>query len=199
VDDPSFRVRGAYFESCNCDAICPCRMVGGIPGGRSTHGICFGVLSWAIAEGALGDVDLAGLKVVLVCRYDDDEPGSPWSIVLHVDARGDAEQRAALATIFLEGIPHFPWTRKARDLIDVRASAIEIDGTHVRVGSAISVRATRRVETEQPVACGIPGYERPGYELYADELRVDDDPFAWELTDVCAFAGDFDYEPPKAA
>ncbi|MFL5406640.1 MAG: hypothetical protein ACJ79O_12365 [Myxococcales bacterium] len=27
----SWRIAGAYFESCNCKAICPCRMVGGVP------------------------------------------------------------------------------------------------------------------------------------------------------------------------
>ena len=43
---------GTYFESCNCDAICPCRRIDGIPGGRSTHGLCLGVLSWVIHEGA---------------------------------------------------------------------------------------------------------------------------------------------------
>jgi hypothetical protein len=26
----AYRVRGSYFESCNCEAICPCRMVGGV-------------------------------------------------------------------------------------------------------------------------------------------------------------------------
>jgi Putative transposase len=41
-----WRIAGRYFESCNCDAICPCRMVGGIPGGRSTYGECYGVLAW---------------------------------------------------------------------------------------------------------------------------------------------------------
>ena len=51
-----WRIRGSYFESCNCDAICPCRMVGGRKGGRSTHGICFGVLSWLVEEGHAGDV-----------------------------------------------------------------------------------------------------------------------------------------------
>jgi Protein of unknown function (DUF1326) len=199
VGDLSFRVRGAYFESCNCDAICPCRMIGGVPGGRSTHGICFGVLSWQIADGFLDDVDLGGLNVALVCRYDDDEPGSPWSIVLHVDELGDERQRTALEHIFLTGIPHLPWIRKARHLIGVRTSKIEIDGTHLRVGSEISLHATRRVETNLPVACGIPGYDRSGYELYADELRVDDDPFAWELSGNCAFAGDFDYASPSSA
>jgi hypothetical protein len=189
----SFRVRGAYFESCNCEAICPCRMIGGVPGGRSTYGICFGALSWRIDEGQLDAVDLSNLGVVLVCRYDDDEPGSPWSIILHLDAQADGDQRDALAHIFLEGIPHLPWIRKARNLIDVRISDIEIDGASVRVGNAVSMRATQRVDTEQPVACGIPGYERTGYELYADELRVEDDPFAYALQGNCAYVSDFDY------
>ena len=38
----SWRIRGTYFESCNCDAICPCRRIDGVPGGRSTHGVCLG-------------------------------------------------------------------------------------------------------------------------------------------------------------
>ena len=46
-----WRIRGTYFESCNCDAICPCRRINGVPGGRSTHGVCMGVLSWLIDEG----------------------------------------------------------------------------------------------------------------------------------------------------
>ena len=188
-----FRVRGSYFESCNCEAICPCRMIGGVPGGRSTYGICMGVLSWRIEQGRLGASDLGGLNVALVCRYDDDEPGSPWSIVLHVDERADTQQRQALEHIFLHGIPHLPWIRKLRRLVDVRFSEIEIDGAHLRIGSAVSAHATRRVESSVPVACRIPGYERLGYELYADELRVHDDPFSWELGGNCAYVSDFDY------
>jgi len=172
-------------------------MVGGVPGGRSTYGICFGALSWRIDEGHLEDVDLSGFNVVLVCRYDDDEPGSPWDIVLHVDAQGDAEQRSALSHIFLEGIPHLPWIRKARNLIDVRVSDIVIDGAHVRVGRDVLMHATRPVETELPVACGIPGYGRLGHELYADELTVDDEPFQWSLAGNCAYVGDFDYASPS--
>ncbi|HUJ91078.1 MAG TPA: DUF1326 domain-containing protein [Gaiellaceae bacterium] len=197
-----YRVRGAYFESCNCEAICPCRMVGGVLGGRSTYGVCFGVLSWRIDEGHRGDVDLAGLMAALVVRYDDDEPGSPWTVLLHVDARASEEQREALAQVFLggEGGPHvskLPWVRKARHLIGVRASAIELvpdgDGYRLLVGSAVSLRATTAVDTALPVACGIPGYDRVGRELYADELVVDDEPFAWELSGNCAYASDFDY------
>ena len=70
---PAWRISGSYLESCNCDAICPCRRIGGEAGGRSTYGVCQGALSWAIEQGYAGDEDLAGLAVVLACRYDDDE------------------------------------------------------------------------------------------------------------------------------
>ncbi|HVM56480.1 MAG TPA: DUF1326 domain-containing protein, partial [Gaiellaceae bacterium] len=155
-----------------------------------------------IDEGHVGDVDLAGLLAALVVRYDDDEEGSPWSVLLHVDARADDAQREALAQVFLGGAggPHvskLPWVKKARHLIGVRTSPIELvpDGVgyRLRVGSAVSLRATVPVETDVPVACGIPGYDRAGRELYADELVVDDEPFTWELAGNCAYASDFDY------
>src|SRR5436189_3298406 len=59
----SWNIRGSYFESCNCDAICPCRRIDGAHGGRSTHGLCVGVLAWSIAAGEADGVDLAGLPV----------------------------------------------------------------------------------------------------------------------------------------
>ena len=68
-----WRLAGTYLEACNCDAICPCRTIGGVPGGRSTHGICLGVLSWFVEEGHADDVDLSKTAVALVCR--DNEPG----------------------------------------------------------------------------------------------------------------------------
>jgi hypothetical protein len=58
----SWRIRGTYFESCNCEAICPCRRIDGVPGGRSTHGLRTGVLSWLIEEGAAGGTNLSGVS-----------------------------------------------------------------------------------------------------------------------------------------
>src|SRR4051794_39393755 len=80
---------GTYLEACNCDVICPCRRVGGRAGGDSTYGICVGALSWAIERGQAGDLDLAGRRVVLVSRYDDDEEGSPWDFLLYIDESAD--------------------------------------------------------------------------------------------------------------
>jgi len=196
-----WRISGFYFESCNCDAICPCRMVGGVRGGRSTHGICLGALSWRIDEGHAGPLDLGGLSVALTLRYDDDETGSPWTFVLHVDDRGDEPQRQALEAIFLGRLGgvhvlELPWVRKPSHLVAVRASTIEIrEGPphELRVGEAVSLVASRPIETEETVACIVPGYDRPGTELFADALVVSDDPFEWEFAGNCAFAGTFDY------
>jgi hypothetical protein len=202
MDAVKYFVEGSYFESCNCDPICPCRMVDGIKGGRSTYGICFGALAWRVERGLVGDVDVSGLATVLVVRYDDDEPGSPWTIVLHVDASGSTQQRAALADVFLGtlGGPKvgvLPWVRKARHLLEVRTDAIELvpdgEGYLLGVGDAVRAHASRLAAPDSAVRCGIPGYEEPGRELVADQLLVQDDPFSWELKENCAFASRFAY------
>lgn len=94
----SWRIRDSYFESCNCDAICPCRRIDGAPGGRSTHGICTGVLSWLIEEDVADGIDLSGLPVALAIRHSDDEPGSPWTWILYLDAgAADGDASVVLA------------------------------------------------------------------------------------------------------
>jgi len=45
----------------------------------------------------------------------------------------------------------------------------------------------------EPVACGIPGLDRPGQEVRADILRVNTGPLSWEWSDRCGFATDYDY------
>jgi hypothetical protein len=127
-----WHIRGSYFESCNCDAICPCRRIDDVPGGRSTHGICTGVLSWLIDEGHAAETDLAGLTVALAIRYDDDEPGSPWSWILYLDEGASEKQLTALEDIFTgrlggDAQTHFPWAWKASELLAVRPVAIELD------------------------------------------------------------------------
>src|SRR5690348_3729064 len=126
-----WHIQGSYFESCNCDAICPCRRIDGVTGGRSTHGICAGVLTWLIEEGAAGETDLAGLPVALALRYDDDEPGSPWTWILYLDERASEQQQAELEAIFTgrlggDALEHFPWAWKASHRVAVRRAEIEL-------------------------------------------------------------------------
>jgi hypothetical protein len=196
-----WHISGDYFESCNCDAICPCRTVGSVPGGRSTHGICFGVLSWLVRDGALDGLGLSGLAAAFSIRYDDDEPRSPWDFTVYVDERGSPEQRDALAAILtgkLGGdVMRLPWNSKPSNEIAVRPARIDLavaeHGNELRVGSAIELTASRPVETDERVSCGIPGHHIAGTEYYADRLAVDDAPFEWELSGNCAYVSTFAY------
>jgi hypothetical protein len=79
----------------------------------------------------------------------------------------------------------------------VRRARIEL--SHVprrwsmRAGTYLTVRAGTLVEAPAPVACGIPGLDRPGQEVIAGTFRVDDAPLSWELHGRCGFATDFAY------
>jgi len=199
----NWTVEGTYLESCNCDAICPCRRIGGVPGGRSTSGVCLGALSWRIERGDADGVDLGGLAVALVYWYDDDEPGSPWRFSLHVDDRAGEEQHAALTGIFLgrsgggTRVQGLPWVRKPATLLAVESSRIELEHRSerrfLRVAERVTLAIRGPVETEQTVSCIVPGHDREGTELYADELRVDDEPFQAEFRGNCAFTTGFAY------
>jgi hypothetical protein len=192
VGGVSFRIAGTYLEACNCDAICPCRRIDGAAGGRSTHGICFGALSWRVDVGSVGEVDLAGSGAVMTFSYDDDVRGSPWTLVLHVD--GPAE----LGEILLgrhggDHVETLSWIRKPTASGEVRRAPIAFGKGEVRAGEAVHLRATTPFPTDSAVSCIVPGHDRPGTELVNDEVVVGDGVFDFELHGTCAFTRAFDY------
>lgn len=188
----SFRIAGQYLEVCNCEAICPCRRVNGVPGGRSTYGVCFGALTWRVDEGVAGEVDLSGARAVMTFSYDDDEPGSPWTLVLHVD--GPAELGEILMGRLGGGhLGELPWVRKPTASAEVREARIAFDSEEVRVGQEVLVRASTPYATDATVSCIVPGHDRPGTELVNDDVIVDDGRFAFELHGTCGFRREFEY------
>jgi hypothetical protein len=197
-----WRISGSYLEACNCEAICPCRRIGGRTGGRSTYGECLGALSWIVETGQAGDVELTGMRAVLVMRYHDDEPGSPWTYALFVDARGTEAQRSAMADIFTGRLggtarKQFPWVFKDGDLQEVEALEIEIDHTPgrgwFRAGSKVEVRVREPVPDQETVTCIIPGHHRAGRELFSDSIDINTGPLVLSVKGRCAYETTYDY------
>ena len=197
-----WKISGTYLEACNCDPICPCRAVDGRKGGRSTYGECLGALSWRIQEGHAGAVDLAGLAAVMATRYHDDEPGSPWSFHLYIDEGGSEPQRVAITQILTGQLggtvaEHFPWVWKESELLGVHPARIEIDHTPgrgwFRAGGEVTVRVREPFADQGTVTCVIPGHDREGTEIVAEELRVEAEPLGYELEDVCGYESTFEY------
>ncbi len=195
-----WHVRGSYYEACNCNAVCPCRREGDRQGGRSTSGECDFVLSWWITDGAIDGRDLAGRKVVLVGHYSDDEPSSPWTVSVVVDADATPEQVADIADIFLGRLGGDTERQYGSSITEVLGiHQADIDLVHERgrwrigVDKRIEVRSVRPAESDGPVTCGIPGHGQPGTEMVSDVLTVDLDAFQWDLTSRCSFECAFDY------
>jgi len=191
---------GTYFEVCNCDAICPCRQLDGAPGGASSYGDCRFALSWLVEHGHFDEVNLAGMSVVMVGWYDDAEPHSPWRVALYVDENTDHMQFEALTAIFLGragGTPMRNFANAISEVHHVRRARIELSHQRkrwrIRVDRFVSVTATRPVETEQVVSCGIPGHDQAGEEVIAGQYVVDDDPLSWHFKGRCGYSASFDY------
>jgi hypothetical protein len=121
--------------------------------------------------------------------------------VLYVDERADEAQFAALSAIFLGragGTVAAQYGPAIGDVHAVRRARIAVE--HVAPRKRIDVSGYITVEAEElasepgEVACGIPGLDRPGTELYNDVARSDDPELRWEVRGRGAsFATDFDY------
>jgi hypothetical protein len=194
---PAWSVSGPYFETCNCEAVCPCRRQDGLPGGRSSYGDCRFLLTWRVAEGRWGELDLSGRTVAMAGFYDDDEAGSPWRVILYVDPGASDGQREALASIFLgrAGGDVF-FTANIAEVVAVRSAGIEIDFSRgrerVRVEGYAAARTQKLADFDGVVSCGIPGHHHPGQELIVD-ADLKDEVLEWSYEGRCGFATDYAY------
>ncbi len=97
-----------------------------------------------------------------------------------------------------DALAHFPWAWKASELVEVRRAAIEVDHTRarqwLRIRDHVTVRIRDRHHGPEAVSCIVPGHERTGEELVADELVVADGPLNFEFAGVCGYASTFDYD-----
>jgi hypothetical protein len=91
----AFSVSGTYFETCNCDAACPCIFTN-----APTNGDCMLLVAWHIATGTYGDAKLDGLNAALAVYSPGHMLKGGWKVALYVDERADAKQRDALTGVF---------------------------------------------------------------------------------------------------
>lgn len=97
VDIPEWRLRGDWWDLCNCAIGCPC-----VFSSPPTLGYCEGVLTWLIRDGHYGSVSLGGdLAVVLVIHFEGTVFEKNREFGFLIDERANPEQREALKNIFL--------------------------------------------------------------------------------------------------
>jgi hypothetical protein len=201
----SWRIAGPYFESCNCDAICPCRRVDSRSG--SAVDLCQFALAWTVTEGHFEDIDLGGRQAVMVGYWEPDGSDWPWTVGIFVDAAASDTQREALAGILTGrygGTPSRQYAAAIVTFLFTEPAEISIDhapgGQSINVRGHVSARAKTRYSTDARVSCGIPGHERDGYEVVMEGLDVHAEGMDFSYSGNCGFSASYDYrsdsDPP---
>src|ERR671919_77000 len=88
-------IRGNYFESCNCEAACPCVFLS-----PPSTGECTVLIGWHIEQGDFGNINLGGLNVALAAHSPGHMLEVQWKAALYLDERADQGQQESLIQIF---------------------------------------------------------------------------------------------------
>lgn len=92
----AWKVEGDYFDTCNCNPVCPCIFLF-----DPDPGFCDDVAAWHIERGEFNETNLDGLNVAAFLH----SPGNMakvgnWEVALYLDSKANDKQADALTKIF---------------------------------------------------------------------------------------------------
>ena len=153
----AWSLTGTYFESCSCDAICPCTWSG--LSARATNDRCNFLLAFKIERGEVDGVDVSGLGFGMLGDTPAVMNEGNWRVGLFLDAAASDEQRAKLGAVLggeLGGPPAMLGPLIGEFLgVEVAPIAIEEAGGrhHVRIGDFVDVEVAEYTagELAEPV------------------------------------------------
>ncbi len=194
----SWRLKGTYFEACNCETACPCVFLS-----PPTEGECTVLIVWHLDEGHFGDVSLNDLNVALAVHSPGHMAEVKWKAALYVDERASAAQREALTKIFggRAGGHLGRIAQHVGEVLEMRNISIEYrtDGKQrsVRLGNvadatiqAIEGPAGDVAISGHPLAIA-PGF--PAVVARSERLHYQDHGYRWEISKRNGFYSPFEY------
>jgi hypothetical protein len=205
-----WRIVGDFVDFCKCSVPCPCTF-----GQPPTEGDCEGIIGYRVREGNYGDVDLSGLNLVGIARFE----GNIWDedvrldMGMIVDERADERQREALQMIFggqaggwpgefgsmigeVRGVEYVPITFEIAD--DLAYWAAEVPGKATARAEALTGPTT-------PPGQRVQVHNSPGAEVgpgqvatwgRATAARADGFGFKWEWDGRSSKHFPFDWSGP---
>lgn len=196
----AWNLSGTYFESCNCEAACPCVFLG-----PPTTGECTALVGWHIDDGEYEGQRLDGLNAALAVHSPGHMAETPWLVALYLDDQASEAQAEALGAIFSGAAGGHPAALATHigEVLGVVTAPITFDGDDssraMRIGevadakiAAMAGQGGAQVTIENhPLAIA------PGQALTAgrsDHLRYTDHGYEWELSNGNGFFSGFAYE-----
>jgi len=195
----SWHVQGTFFESCNCEAVCPCFFLG-----PPTEGECTSLIAWHIDDGKDGEVVLDGLNVAAAVYSPGPMPTTEWRLALYLDERASDAQKQSLMRIFggqAGGHPELlaSFIGEVLGVADAaiayraegRSRSVTIDGVGAMAIEAIEGQGGGEATISGHPLCVAPG--QPGVVARSTHLRYADHGMSWNITDKNGLYSPFVY------
>ncbi|MGI8755528.1 MAG: DUF1326 domain-containing protein [Acidimicrobiales bacterium] len=196
----AWTLSGSYFESCNCEAACPCVFLS-----PPTTGECTAIVGWHIDVGAYEGLAVDGLNVALAVHAPGHMAQTQWRVALYLDDRASEAQGTALGAIFSGAAGGHLAVLGAHigEVMGAVSAAITFDADEssraMRIGDVadVKINAIAGQDAAQVTVANHPLAISPGYEVVtarSDHLRFTDHGYEWELSERNGFFAPFAYQ-----
>lgn len=195
----SWDVKGQYFESCNCEAACPCVFLS-----PPTEDECTVLVGWHIDNGTFEGTSLDGLNVAMAVVSPGHMAQVQWQAALYFDDRATEAQGQALGQIFSGQAGGHP-SRLATHIGEVLGAGpatIEFESAGKKVSMKIAGIADVAIEAAvgqgdgDITVGGHPLAISPGFAAVvsrSDHLTYNDHGLSWDLAEKNGFYSPFQY------
>ena len=190
---------GTYFETCNCEAACPCVFTS-----PPTQGDCTALVAWHINKGRFGEVALDGLNVALAVHAPGTMVQTKWKVAAYFDDNASDAQNEALHAIFsgkagghpavlasfigeIVGAKNVPMRYRA----DGKNSSLSIPGIAEAEIEALEGQGGQPIRIDNHPLCIAPG--KPATVARSKNFHYTDFGFDWKLSGRNGFISDFTY------
>jgi len=139
----AWQLEGKYFESCSCDAVCPCTWSGFTA--KATLDRCRALLAYHVESGEIDGVDVSGLSFALFLDAPPVMSQGNWRVGVFLDENASDSQAAQLGTVLSgqAGGPPAMLSPLIGEMLGVEKVRITYSedgrGHHARIGDATDV------------------------------------------------------------
>jgi hypothetical protein len=195
-------LEGTYFETCNCEAACPCVFLN-----PPTEGECTALVAWHIDKGNYDSTSLGGLNVAIALHSPGSMVEVPWKAAVYLDDRATQPQVDALTQIFSGQAGGHPGRLAGHigEVLGLKSAPIDyqMEGKRwrLRIGDvatadieALSGQNNEPVKIENHPLAIAPGH--PAVVAKSKQFIYHDHGFAWEMSNRNGFYSPFTYRGP---
>jgi hypothetical protein len=139
----AWQLAGTYFESCSCDAVCPCTWSAFTA--EATHDRCRALLAYHVESGEVEGVDVSGLSFALFLDTPPVMSDGNWRVGVYLDDAASDSQAGQLGAVLSGqlGGPPAMLGPLIGEMLGVQKAPITYTedgrGHHVRIGDAVDV------------------------------------------------------------